>query len=47
MIGDQLAVASVMRVVLSIDHRPVDGVIGAQWMQEFLRLLEQPGRILA
>lgn len=46
-IGDQLAVASVMRVVLSIDHRPVDGVIGAQWMQEFLRLLEQPGRILA
>jgi pyruvate dehydrogenase E2 component (dihydrolipoamide acetyltransferase) len=46
-INDQVAVASVIRVTLSIDHRPVDGVVAAQWMKEFLRLLEQPARILA
>ncbi len=42
-----LAVATVMRVTLSIDHRPVDGVNGAQWMKAFLDLLEHPTRILA
>lgn len=46
-IDDQLSVATVMRVTLSIDHRPVDGVVGAQWMREFLGLLEHPARILA
>jgi len=42
-----LLVATVMRVTLSIDHRPVDGVNGAQWMKVFLDLLEHPARILA
>ena len=42
-----LAVATVMRVTLSIDHRPVDGVSGAQWMKVFLDLLEHPAKILA
>jgi pyruvate dehydrogenase E2 component (dihydrolipoamide acetyltransferase) len=41
-----LAVATVMRVTLSIDHRPVDGVNGAQWMKMFLDLLEHPSKIL-
>jgi pyruvate dehydrogenase E2 component (dihydrolipoamide acetyltransferase) len=41
-----LAVATTMRVTLSIDHRPVDGVNGAQWMKAFLDLLEHPARIL-
>lgn len=43
----QLAVAQVLHVTLSADHRPVDGVVGARWMQVFLKLLEQPSRILA
>lgn len=46
-VDDQVAIASVIRVTLSIDHRPVDGVVGAKWMKEFLGLLEQPARILA
>jgi pyruvate dehydrogenase E2 component (dihydrolipoamide acetyltransferase) len=42
-----LAVATVMRVTLSIDHRPVDGVNGARWMQVFIDLLEHPAKILS
>jgi pyruvate dehydrogenase E2 component (dihydrolipoamide acetyltransferase) len=42
-----LAVGSVMRVTLSVDHRPVDGVIAAQWMQLLITLLENPAKILA
>ena len=43
----KLAVATVMRVTLSVDHRPVDGAIAAQWMAAFLGLIENPLRILA
>ncbi len=42
-----LQVGQVMRVTLSVDHRPVDGVVAAQWMQAFVDLLEHPARILA
>ncbi|MFJ9175406.1 2-oxo acid dehydrogenase subunit E2 [Streptomyces sp. NPDC102360] len=35
-------VAKVMTVVLSVDHRPVDGVTAAHWMREFTALIEQP-----
>jgi len=42
-----LAVATVMHVTLSVDHRPVDGATAAQWMAAFLDLLEHPARILA
>jgi pyruvate dehydrogenase E2 component (dihydrolipoamide acetyltransferase) len=38
---------SVLRVTLSVDHRPVDGVVAAQWMRAFVDLLEHPARILA
>ena len=40
------AVATVLRVSLSVDHRPVDGVLAARWMAHFLGLLEAPVRIL-
>jgi pyruvate dehydrogenase E2 component (dihydrolipoamide acetyltransferase) len=43
----KLRVGTVMRVTLSIDHRPIDGVVAAQWMAAFLALLESPVRILA
>ena len=41
-----LAVATVMHVTLSVDHRSVDGAMAAQWMQVFVGLLESPGQIL-
>ena len=42
----ELGVATVLRVTLSVDHRPVDGATGARWMAAFLALLEAPLRIL-
>jgi len=42
-----LEVATVLRVTLSVDHRPVDGATAAQWMAAFVGLLENPLRILA
>lgn len=42
-----LAVATVLRMTLSVDHRPVDGATAARWMQVFTDLLEHPARILA
>ncbi|PHR93349.1 MAG: pyruvate dehydrogenase complex dihydrolipoamide acetyltransferase [Robiginitomaculum sp.] len=38
----ELAVATVMTVTLTCDHRVVDGSIGARWLQAFKRLIEQP-----
>lgn len=46
-IDGALTVATVMRATLSIDHRPVDGVSGAEWMSAFLHLLEHPAKILS
>jgi pyruvate dehydrogenase E2 component (dihydrolipoamide acetyltransferase) len=41
-----LAVATVMHVTLSVDHRAVDGATAAQWMKVFVELLENPAQIL-
>ena len=38
----ELAVATVMSVTLSADHRVVDGALGAQWLQVFKELIENP-----
>jgi pyruvate dehydrogenase E2 component (dihydrolipoamide acetyltransferase) len=46
-VDGQLGVATVLRVTLSVDHRPVDGALAAGWMAHFLGLLEAPVRILA
>ncbi len=43
----KLTVGKVLRVTLSVDHRPVDGAVAAQWMAAFLALVEDPLRILA
>ncbi|MFI6502579.1 2-oxo acid dehydrogenase subunit E2 [Nonomuraea typhae] len=45
--GDAVVAASVLTVTLSADHRPVDGVVAAEWMKVFLELLENPVTILA
>lgn len=42
----ELAVATVMTVTLSADHRIVDGALGARWLQAFKRAIEQPVTML-
>jgi pyruvate dehydrogenase E2 component (dihydrolipoamide acetyltransferase) len=37
---------SLIRVIVSVDHRPIDGTVAAQWMQAFLEILEHPIRLL-
>ena len=37
-----LAIATVMTVTLSVDHRVVDGALGAEWLQAFKALVEDP-----
>ena len=41
-----VTVGKVMTVTLSVDHRPVDGVIAARWLAALRELLENPLRIL-
>ncbi|XP_072175975.1 dihydrolipoyllysine-residue acetyltransferase component of pyruvate dehydrogenase complex-like [Diadema setosum] len=38
--------ASLVTVTLVCDHRVVDGAVGAQWLQQFKRYLEQPESML-
>ena len=41
-----LAVATVMTVTLSADHRAVDGAVGARWLQAFKGFVENPVTML-
>ena len=43
----QLAVATVMTVTLTCDHRVVDGAIGAKFLQVFKQMIEDPVTMLA
>ncbi|WP_296820153.1 pyruvate dehydrogenase complex dihydrolipoamide acetyltransferase [Brevundimonas sp.] len=43
----QLAVATVMTVTLTCDHRVVDGAVGARFLQAFKPLVEDPVTMLA
>ena len=40
--GDQLAIATVMSVTMTCDHRVVDGATGARWLAAFKALIEEP-----
>lgn len=42
----ELAMATVMTVTLSADHRVIDGAVAAQWMAAFVRRVENPLTIL-
>ena len=37
-----LAIATIMTCTLSVDHRVADGAMGAEWMAEFKKLVEDP-----
>ena len=41
-----VAVANVMSVTLSTDHRAVDGALGAELLQAFKRTIENPMSML-
>jgi pyruvate dehydrogenase E2 component (dihydrolipoamide acetyltransferase) len=43
----QLAVATVMTVTLTCDHRVVDGAVGARFLQVFKAMIEDPVTMLA
>jgi pyruvate dehydrogenase E2 component (dihydrolipoamide acetyltransferase) len=45
--GGAVIPGSVMSLTLSVDHRPVDGVVAARWLAELTGLLERPVRLLA
>jgi pyruvate dehydrogenase E2 component (dihydrolipoyllysine-residue acetyltransferase) len=40
--GGALAVATVMRCTLSVDHRAIDGALAARWLAAFSARLENP-----
>jgi pyruvate dehydrogenase E2 component (dihydrolipoamide acetyltransferase) len=42
-----VTVGTVLTVTLSVDHRPVDGVVAARWLASFSELITHPVRILA
>jgi len=44
--AEPYSVASVMAVTLSCDHRVVDGAVGAEWLQVFKDLIEDPVKML-
>ena len=45
--GDQLAIATVMTVTLTCDHRVLDGAIGSRFLQAFKAMVEDPIVMLA
>ena len=42
----ELAIATMMNVTLSADHRIVDGALGAEWLQLFKGFVENPVTML-
>jgi pyruvate dehydrogenase E2 component (dihydrolipoamide acetyltransferase) len=45
-VDGQLAVGTVMSCTLSVDHRAVDGAVGAEYLQFFKRYIENPVAML-
>jgi pyruvate dehydrogenase E2 component (dihydrolipoamide acetyltransferase) len=44
--GDQVTIATVMTCTLSVDHRSVDGAVGAQFLNAFKKYIERPAVLL-
>ena len=40
--GDKIEIATVMTCTLSVDHRVIDGALGAAWLGAFKRIIEEP-----
>jgi pyruvate dehydrogenase E2 component (dihydrolipoamide acetyltransferase) len=46
-VGDKIVIRTQMACTLSVDHRAVDGALGAQLLQAFKALIEEPALMLA
>ena len=44
--GEQVAIATVMSCTLSVDHRSVDGAVGAELLSAFKKYIERPALLL-
>jgi pyruvate dehydrogenase E2 component (dihydrolipoamide acetyltransferase) len=44
--GERIGIGRRMRLTLSCDHRVMDGAMGARFLQDLRRLLEEPVRLL-
>lgn len=44
--GDACVPATVLNCTLSVDHRSVDGAVGARWLAAFKALVEQPLQLM-
>ncbi|RDB42525.1 pyruvate dehydrogenase complex dihydrolipoamide acetyltransferase [Halomonas sp. DQ26W] len=44
--GDELAIATLVNCTLSVDHRVVDGAVGARFLQAFKHYLEHPTHMM-
>ena len=44
-VDGQLAVATMMTVTLSVDHRVIDGALAARWLKAFKQYLENPASL--
>jgi pyruvate dehydrogenase E2 component (dihydrolipoamide acetyltransferase) len=42
-----VAVATVLRCTLSVDHRAIDGALAARWLAAFTNRLEHPLGMIA
>ncbi|MGC8524639.1 MAG: pyruvate dehydrogenase complex dihydrolipoamide acetyltransferase [Acidibrevibacterium sp.] len=40
--GDAIAIATMMTCTLSVDHRVVDGALGAEWLAAFKAIIDDP-----
>lgn len=45
-VGDAVEVKTIVDLVLSVDHRAIDGALAARWMAAMVEALEQPVRLL-
>jgi pyruvate dehydrogenase E2 component (dihydrolipoamide acetyltransferase) len=45
-VGDEIRIASLMKVTLSVDHRVADGAQAGRFLQELKKLLENPVNLL-
>lgn len=44
--GGQVSAVNVINVTLSVDHRSVDGALGAEWLQIFKHYIENPALLI-
>jgi pyruvate dehydrogenase E2 component (dihydrolipoamide acetyltransferase) len=44
--NDEISIASIMSATLSVDHRVVDGALGAKWLDSFKSYIENPSLML-